>query len=241
MRRSILLAFLALCLGIIAAPAFADNRVALVIDDGAYAHVPHLPTPPHDAEDVAAALKRTGFQTIVGIDLDQAGIQDAVPPPVSLAVPPASIAPASSPRIDRLEDIKPGLVSLSKARTVKDSNISTGQRPDGGSPKIISVSKNISIKLGTTFGVQVRIVGKPVGVKVPIKVTWRYPQPGLKNPVTGTTKFIDEYLDSRPLGESPVFYWNLAEAWTLVPGVWTLELSQDGRTLLVQDFVLSKQ
>lgn len=88
---------------------------------------------------------------------------------------------------------------------------------------------------------QVHIVGKPAGAKAPIKVIWRYPQPGLKNPATGTTKFSDEYMDSRPLGESPVFYWNLAEEWTLVPGLWTLELSQDGRTLLVQDFVLSKQ
>ena len=33
--------------------------------------------PPHDAEDVAAALKRTGFETIVGTDLDQAGMQNA--------------------------------------------------------------------------------------------------------------------------------------------------------------------
>jgi len=74
-------ASLALCavlfLGLIVAPAFADRRVALVIGNGAYAHAPHLPNPPHDAEDVAAALKRTGFDTILGIDLDQAGMKDA--------------------------------------------------------------------------------------------------------------------------------------------------------------------
>jgi Caspase domain len=73
-------ASLALCavlfLGLIVAPAFADRRVALVIGNGAYAHAPHLPNPPHDAEDVAAALKRTGFDTILGIDLDQAGMKD---------------------------------------------------------------------------------------------------------------------------------------------------------------------
>jgi uncharacterized caspase-like protein len=66
-----------LLFGITTDPAIADNRVALVIGNGAYAHVPHLPNPSHDAEDVAAALKRTGFQTIVGIDLDQAGMQEA--------------------------------------------------------------------------------------------------------------------------------------------------------------------
>jgi hypothetical protein len=76
-RRGLLAVLVALCFGVFAAPALADNRVALVIGNGAYAHVPHLPNPLHDAEDVAAALKRAGFQTIVGIDLDQAGMQDA--------------------------------------------------------------------------------------------------------------------------------------------------------------------
>jgi uncharacterized caspase-like protein len=58
-------------------PARADTRVALVIGNGAYVHVPHLPNPTHDAEDVAAAFRRTGFDTILGTDLDQAGMQDA--------------------------------------------------------------------------------------------------------------------------------------------------------------------
>ena len=58
-------------------PALADKRVALVIGNGGYLHAPHLPNPPHDAEDVAAALKRTGFETILGIDLDKARMDDA--------------------------------------------------------------------------------------------------------------------------------------------------------------------
>jgi Caspase domain/VHL beta domain len=57
--------------------AFAEKRVALVVGNGAYVHAPHLPNPPHDAEDVAAALKRTGFETILGIDLDKARMDDA--------------------------------------------------------------------------------------------------------------------------------------------------------------------
>ncbi|MGP0058997.1 MAG: caspase family protein [Beijerinckiaceae bacterium] len=57
--------------------ALADKRVALVIGNGAYAHAEHLSNPPHDAEDVAAALKRSGFETIVGVDLDKAKMDDA--------------------------------------------------------------------------------------------------------------------------------------------------------------------
>jgi len=76
-RRELLAVLAALFFGVFAAPAFADTRVALVIGNGAYAHVPRLPNPIHDAEDIAAALKRAGFETIVGTDLDQAGMQDA--------------------------------------------------------------------------------------------------------------------------------------------------------------------
>jgi TRAP-type mannitol/chloroaromatic compound transport system substrate-binding protein/uncharacterized caspase-like protein len=60
-----------------AAPALAEKRVALVIGNGAYQSAPRLPNPRNDAEDVAAALKRTGFETIVGLDLDKNGMDDA--------------------------------------------------------------------------------------------------------------------------------------------------------------------
>jgi Caspase domain/YARHG domain len=56
--------------------AYADRRVALVIGNGAYQHTPELPNPPHDAQDVAAVLRRNGFDTILGIDLDKSGMED---------------------------------------------------------------------------------------------------------------------------------------------------------------------
>lgn len=37
-----------------------------------------LPNPRNDAEDVAAALKRSGFETFIGLDLDKAGMDDDV-------------------------------------------------------------------------------------------------------------------------------------------------------------------
>lgn len=57
--------------------AHADKRVALVIGNGAYKNVPALPNPTHDATDVAAALKRSGFDVILATNLDQEGMQDA--------------------------------------------------------------------------------------------------------------------------------------------------------------------
>jgi uncharacterized caspase-like protein len=78
MLRYAFLAFLPiLLLGICAAPAHADKRVALVIGNGNYRHVPRLPNPNNDARDVAASLQRSGFETIVGLDLDRAGMEEA--------------------------------------------------------------------------------------------------------------------------------------------------------------------
>ena len=60
-----------------ATSVLAEKRVALVIGNGGYANAPRLPNPKNDAEDVSGALKRTGFEVIVGVDLDRAGMEDA--------------------------------------------------------------------------------------------------------------------------------------------------------------------
>ena len=55
----------------------AETRVALVIGNGAYRNAPRLPNPANDANDVAAALKRDGFDTILATDLDHDAMEDA--------------------------------------------------------------------------------------------------------------------------------------------------------------------
>ena len=62
------------CLGTSA--SYAEKRVALVIGNGAYKNAPALPNPRNDAEDVSAALKRAGFDTITGLDLDKNGMEE---------------------------------------------------------------------------------------------------------------------------------------------------------------------
>ena len=60
------------------ASAAAEKRVALVIGNSDYRDVPVLANPRNDAEDVAAALKRLGFETTVGLDADRAGMEKAI-------------------------------------------------------------------------------------------------------------------------------------------------------------------
>jgi tetratricopeptide (TPR) repeat protein len=62
-----------------AAPAAASGRrVALVIGNGAYAHVKALPNPPNDAHAIAKSLRDIGFTVSEGIDLDRAGVQKTI-------------------------------------------------------------------------------------------------------------------------------------------------------------------
>jgi hypothetical protein len=78
MLRSLGLAALVLIGSIFAAaPASAETRVALVIGNGAYQHAPRLPNPANDASDVAAALKRSGFDVILATDLDKDRMDEA--------------------------------------------------------------------------------------------------------------------------------------------------------------------
>jgi hypothetical protein len=71
-----MIALVALILACAVAPALAERRVALVIGNGAYRNAIALPNPSHDAEDVAAALKRIGFDVILGANLDKAGMDE---------------------------------------------------------------------------------------------------------------------------------------------------------------------
>jgi hypothetical protein len=72
--RSRLFVLLALFCLIIATPAHAEKRVALVIGNGAYAFQPTLRNPKNDADDVGKALRALDFKVIVGTDLDRSGM-----------------------------------------------------------------------------------------------------------------------------------------------------------------------
>lgn len=57
------------------APAVRGARMALVIGNGAYAHVKALPNPANDARAVAKSLRDIGFTVSEGVDLDRAAMQ----------------------------------------------------------------------------------------------------------------------------------------------------------------------
>ena len=64
------LALLAAAL-VLALPAAAEKRVALVIGNSAYKEVAQLANPVNDANEISSALKSAGFDVILGVDVDK--------------------------------------------------------------------------------------------------------------------------------------------------------------------------
>jgi Caspase domain len=77
--RLLLAAFLALNVVLGAAQnALAQSRIALVIGNGAYAHVTPLHNPPNDAADVSQSLQRLGFNVTSMTDTTLDGLRHAL-------------------------------------------------------------------------------------------------------------------------------------------------------------------
>ena len=70
LRVLILLSLTSLSI-VVASPARADKRVALVIGNAAYTTANPLANPTNDAGDISASLRQLGFEVVLGLDLDK--------------------------------------------------------------------------------------------------------------------------------------------------------------------------
>jgi uncharacterized caspase-like protein len=63
---------------LLADPAQAEKRVALVVGNSSYKEVGKLANPVNDANEIATALKAAGFEVILGVDVDKRGFDTKV-------------------------------------------------------------------------------------------------------------------------------------------------------------------
>ncbi len=73
---SVFLVLLAVAAGSVAARA--EKRVALVIGNASYQHTASLPNPVNDADDMAVALKKVGFDVIAVKNVDKRSLEKAM-------------------------------------------------------------------------------------------------------------------------------------------------------------------
>ena len=147
---------------------------------------------------------------------------------------------AQAVTVERIEVTRPGIYEIRSSAPVQGPAVSTGAMVKITGYKNLSVGTTIEANRGVVIGAEVIIVGAPRHAKVPIKVMWHYPQPGLTNPESKTTTTLDEYTDTQIIGETFPIFWGLTQDWHLVPGTWTLEVWQGERKLATQQFQLIK-
>jgi uncharacterized caspase-like protein len=73
-RHALLLSSYVLLLVLLAHPADAERRVALVVGNGTYQHTSTLPNASIDAKAMAALLRNVGFDVTEGVDLKREGM-----------------------------------------------------------------------------------------------------------------------------------------------------------------------
>jgi hypothetical protein len=147
---------------------------------------------------------------------------------------------AQSVKVERIEVARPGTYEIEVGKPIPDAGVATGNRVEAKAYKSVKVGTQIEARTGTIIGAELTIVGTPRRGKVPLKVVWRYPAPGLTNPESKATRRSDEYADTQLIGEKFPIFWGLTQDWHLVPGTWTLEVFQDDRKLVTQEFQISK-
>jgi len=143
-------------------------------------------------------------------------------------------------KVSRGEILHTGTYEVGKTKEINDPTISSGHRYEADAT-LLREATTITAKLNTVFGLDVMIEGTPRGKVVPVRIVWRYPDPGLRNPETGKTKFVDDYMDRREIGKKSTFYWMLGQEWALVPGTWIFELWYENRVLVRQAFKLERE
>jgi len=97
----------------------------------------------------------------------------------------------------------------------------------------------IPARIGISFGVRYKIVGEPDNAEVTLRKIISFPPPGLQ-PSRGKIVPQSESKVETTIGETVADLYTLEDSFELVPGVWTVELWDGERKLLVQSFVLEK-
>ena len=150
------------------------------------------------------------------------------------------VAQAPPIKVERLAVARAGTFEIEVRGAVPDRTISTGHKFEAKAYKSLKVGAEVEAKAGTIIGAEFTLVGSPRRGKVPLKVVWRYPAPGLTNPESKETKRFDEYFDIQLIGETFPIFWGLTQDWHVVPGTWTLEVWHYDRKLVTQEFRVVK-
>jgi len=109
-----------------------------------------------------------------------------------------------------------------------------GYTKRSASEKLVKETDVIEARIGTEFGIDYVLDGKPVGT--PVKLFIRLQRPAITNPGTGKTTTVDENLTTAVTTIRQHNGFAFDHEWEIVPGKWTFQIFHDSKLLLERSF-----
>jgi hypothetical protein len=105
----------------------------------------------------------------------------------------------------------------------------------------VSDATDVPAQVGTQFGIEFRIDGKPVGDGVTLHLVLNFPPQGIRNPNTGDLMHkANIAFPNVKIGALSLLGYGFDSAWEIVPGVWTEQIWYQDRMLAERSFTISK-
>lgn len=147
-----------------------------------------------------------------------------------------SSANAQQARIDRIDIVEFGIYTSDRkldsidAQGVKRNTIDNVRHA--------ATTTTIPLQKDVQFGYRYKIIGRPEGAQVDIKLVTNYPAPGLRTPSSQKPVMRSERIRKRLIGETSIATYTLEDDFELVPGVWTFEVYDGSSKLVTKTFTL---
>jgi hypothetical protein len=156
----------------------------------------------------------------------------------ALLSPFVIVAEAQEPRVERLEVIGAGFLSLEQAESTDAPDAVGGKVIRPRNMRFLAEAPAVTARVGTSFGVRFLVAGAPRDARVTLRSIWKIPPPGFTDPQSGKAYKESASNMAAQIGMAYLSAYGFNEPWEIVPGTWTLEVWQGNRKLLERGFTI---
>jgi hypothetical protein len=147
---------------------------------------------------------------------------------------------AHAQTVERITISDPGLYGYETEKVEDAPNSVRGIFRTVRNQRLIEQTERVPGLIGTSFGVNFDVAGKPNGESVTLRLITRFPAPGLRDPKTGKLFLTSENDRQFKIGQLAFRSFTFDESWEIMPGTWSFEFWFGGKLLATQKFEVVK-
>ena len=149
----------------------------------------------------------------------------------------ASLTPARAQiTVERATILEYGTFKANLVQRVPRASDPSGFANSLSDMQLLEQTDVVCARLGTRFGMTIRIEGKPAGSVVLLEIVNNYPKGGITNP-KGEVFQKTRFPWSAVVGETAAsIVFTFDDAWEMVPGTWTYDVEYLGKKIGSRSF-----